>query len=164
MSSANPFLPGSIATPPAMTTYANTEYALDLPTNWKVLPTNTDNSVTFQSDADRAALFVSVDFYEIPADKARATAERLIETRLAQLETQSPGQVDMFDSGVQPHWQGQGLEMYYAAHVAKQDVVMYCVYVMPRRVVNVTLVSQHDRKEAMNLLRAVHAHFRPTLA
>ena len=164
MSSANPFLPGSIAAPPATTTYANTEYALDLPTNWKVLPTDTDNSVTFQSEADRAALFITVDFYEIPADKARATAERLIEARLAQLETQAPGQVDMFDSGVQPHWRGQGVEMYYAAHVAKRDVVMYFVYVMPRRVVNFTLVSKQDRQQAMALLRAVHSHFRPTLA
>ncbi len=54
--------------------------------------------------------------------------------------------------------------MYYAAHVAKRDVVMYFVYVMPRRVVNFTLVSKQDRQQAMALLRAVHSHFRPTLA
>ncbi len=70
----------------------------------------------------------------------------------------------MFDSDVQPHWQGQGLEMYYAAQVAKQDVVMYFVSVMPRRVLNLTLASKKDRKEAMALLRAVHSHFRPKLA
>jgi hypothetical protein len=51
--------------------------------------------------------------------------------------------------------------MYYAAHVAKRDVVMYFVYVMPKRVLNFTLVSQAERKQAMALLRAVHSHFRP---
>lgn len=147
-----------------MNTHTTTEYELDLPTNWKVLPSGDGNAVTFQSDADDAALFITVDFYEIPADKARATAERLINTRLARLESQAPGQVDMFDSGVQPHWQAQGTEMYFAAHIAKQDVVMYFVYVMPRRVLNLTLVSKRDRKEAMALLRAVHSHFRPKLA
>jgi hypothetical protein len=164
MSPANPYLPASHASPPAMNTLATTEYELDLPTNWKVLPSGDGNAVTFQSDADRAALHITVDFYEIPADKARATAERLINARLATLEGQAPGQVDMFDSDVQPHWQGQGLEMYYAAHVAERDVVMYFVYVMPRRVLNLTLVSKNDRKEAMALLRAVHSHFRPKLA
>lgn len=163
MSSPNPFLPDAPAAP-AMNTHTTTEYELDLPTRWKVRPSGDGNAVTFQSDADRAALFITVDFYEIPADKARATAERLINTRLATLESRSPGQVDMFDSGVQPHWQGQGIEMYSASHVAKQDVVMDFVYVMPRRVLNLTLVSKMDRKEAMALLRAVHSHFRPKLA
>ena len=167
MSPDNPFLPASHTSPAAaaaMNTHTTTEYELDLPAHWKVVPSGDGNAVTFQSDADRAALYVNVDFYEIPADKARATAERLINTRLATLAKQAPGQVDMFDSGVNPHWQGQGLEMYYAAHVARQDVVMYFVYVMPRRVLNLTLVSKNDRQQAMALLRAVHSHFRPKLA
>ena len=161
MSPANPFPPVAA---PAMNTHTTSEYALDLPSNWRVLPSGDGNAVTFQSDADDAALFITVDFYVIPADKARATAERLINTRLATLEKQAPGQVDMFDSDAQAHWQGQGLEMYYAAHVAKHDVVMYFVYVMPRRVLNLTLVSKNDRKEAMALLRAIHSHFRPRLS
>ena len=86
------------------------------------------------------------------------------EARLAALEQQDPGQVDMFDSGVQPHRQGLGLEMYYAAHVAKREVVMYFVYILPQRVMNLTLVSKKGRNEAMALLRAVHSHFRPKLA
>ena len=164
MSSPNPFLPASSAAAPAMNTHTTTEYELDLPANWKVLPSEDGNAATFQSDADDAALFITVDFYVIPADKARATAERLINTRLATLESQAPGQVEMFDSGVQPHWQGQGIAMYSASHVARRDVVMYFVYVMPRRVLNLTLVSKMDRPEAMALLRAVHSHFRPRLA
>ena len=160
MSPANPFPPVAA---PAMNTHTTSEYVLELPTSWRVQPSGDGNAVTFQSDADGAALFITVDFYEIPADKARATAERLINTRLATLEKQAPGQVDMFDSDAKPHWQGQGIEMYYAAHVAKQDVVMYFVYVMPRRVLNLTLVSKKGRKEAMALLRAVHSHFRPNL-
>jgi len=70
----------------------------------------------------------------------------------------------MFDSGVHPHRQGRGLEMFYAAHVAKRDVVMYIVYMLPQRVINLTLVSKRNRDQAMGLLRAVHAHFRPKLA
>jgi hypothetical protein len=31
-------------------------------------------------------------------------------------------------------------------------------------VLNLTLVSKSDRREAMALLRAVHSHFRPKLA
>ena len=137
---------------------------IDLPRNWKVVPSGRDNMVTFHSAEDDAALMVDVDFYDIPPDKARSTAERLINARLATLEQQDPGQVDMFDSGVQPHRQGHGLEMYYAAHVAKRDVVMYFVYILPQRVMNLTLVSKKGRDEAMALLRAVHSHFRPKLA
>ena len=70
----------------------------------------------------------------------------------------------MFDSGVQPHRQGRGLEMHYAAHVAKRDVVMYFVCMLPQRVMNLTLVSKKGRNQAMALLRAVHSHFRPGLA
>jgi putative component of toxin-antitoxin plasmid stabilization module len=139
-------------------------WEIDLPRNWRVVPSGRDNTVTFQSDADDAALMIDVDFYDIPPDKARSTAERLINARLATLEQQDPGQVDMFDSGVQSHRQGQGLEMYYAAHIAKRDVVMYFVYILPQRVMNLTLVSKKGRNEAMALLRAVHSHFRPKLA
>jgi hypothetical protein len=144
--------------------HSNDAWQIDLPKRWRVVPSGRDNTVTFQSDADDAALMINVDFYDIPPDKARSTAERLINARLATLEQQDPGQVDMFDSGVQPHRQGQGLEMYYAAHVAKRDVVMYFVYILPQRVMNLTLVSKKGRNEAMALLRAVHSHFRPKLA
>ena len=147
-----------------LATHANAAWAITLPRPWKVVPSGHENTVTFQSAQDDAALMINVDYYDIPPDKARATAERLINARLATLEQQDPGQVDMFDSGVQPHGQGQGLEMYYAAHVARRDVVMYFVYILPRRVVNLTLVSKRDRKEAMGLLRAIHSHFRPKLA
>ena len=147
-----------------LNTHTTGAWQIDLPRNWKVVPSGRDNMVTFHSAEDDAALMVDVDFYDIPPDKARSTAERLINARLATLEQQDPGQVDMFDSGVQPHRQGQGLEMYYAAHVAKRDVVMYFVYILPQRVMNLTLVSKKGRNEAMALLRAVHSHFRPKLA
>lgn len=147
-----------------LNTHTTGAWQIDLPRNWKVVPSGRDNMVTFHSAEDDAALMVDVDFYDIPPDKARSTAERLINARLATLEQQDPGQVDMFDSGVQPHRQGHGLEMYYAAHVAKRDVVMYFVYILPQRVMNLTLVSKKGRNEAMALLRAVHSHFRPKLA
>lgn len=159
------FSPESPApTESGLNTHTTTAWSIDLPKPWKVVPGGHENTVTFRSDADDAALMINVDYFDIPPDKARATAERLINTRLATLEQQSPGQVDMFDSGVQAHGHGQGLEMYYAAHVEKRDVVMYFVYILPRRVVNLTLVSQRDRQEAMGLLRAVHSHFQPRLA
>ena len=162
----DPLFSPDMPVPPqsALTTYSNDAWQIDLPKRWRVVPSGRDNTVTFQSDADDAALMINVDFYDIPPDKARSTAERLINARLATLEQQDPGQVDMFDSGVQPHRQGRGLEMYYAAHVARRDVVMYFVYILPQRVMNLTLVSKKGRNEAMALLRAVHSHFRPKLA
>ena len=146
---------------PGLNTHTTGAWQVDLPRNWKVVPSGRDNAVTFHSAEDDAALMIDVDFYDIPPDKARSTAERLINARLAALEQQDPGQVDMFDSGVQPHRQGQGIEMYYAAHVAKRDVVMYFVYILPQRVINMTLASKKGRNEAMALLRAVHSHFHP---
>ena len=70
----------------------------------------------------------------------------------------------MFDSGTQAHSRGAGLEMHYAAHIADTDVVMYVVYVMPHRVLNLTVACQASRAEALALLNNVRAHFRPRLA
>ena len=163
MTSPTPFSP--TADPgAALTTYTTSEYAIDLPARWRQLPTPGDNAVTFQSDLDRAGIFISVDFYEIPADKAQATAQRLIDSRLAQHEKQAPGQVDVFDRGTRRHARGAGLEMHYAAHIANTDVVMTVVYVMPRRVLNLTLACTARRADALALLDAVRAHFRPGLA
>jgi hypothetical protein len=120
--------------------------------------------VNFQSDDKRAGIFITVDFYVIPQDKAHATAERLVNTRLAGHEQQARGQVDVFDRGVQRHSQVAGLEMHYAAHIANTDVVMYVVYVMPQRVLNLTLVCKAHRAEALALLDNVRAHFRPKLS
>jgi hypothetical protein len=160
----SPDPPVPVPAQPPLDMYGNAAYEIQLPKHWTVIPSGGDNTVNFHSAPDDAALMIDVDFYDIPADKARSTAERLINARLATLEQHDPGQVDMFDSGVQPHRQGRGLEMFYAAHVANRDVVMYIVYVLPQRVINLTLVSKRSRAEAMGLLRAVHAHFRPKLA
>ena len=129
-----------------------------------MIPTETGNSVTFQSDADRAGLFVSVDFYEIPSDKAQATADRLINARLARHAQESPGRVDMFDGASRPHWQGSGHEAHCAVAITQGPVVMDAVVVLSRRVLNLTLVCQRDRAAALALFGAVRAHFRPTLA
>lgn len=149
---------------PALSTYVTTEYAIDLPASWKQVPQPEPRAVAFQTIDGRAALFISVDFYVIPPDKAQATAQRLVDSRLAEHEKQAPGQVEVFHRGSQPHSQGVGLEMYYAAHIANQDVVMYLVYVMPMRVLNLTLVCKVDRTAAVALFKGVRAHFRPKLA
>jgi len=160
-----PLPPTSTGSPaPDLTTYTTAEYAIDLPASWKQIPSPESRAATFQTDDGRAGLFISVDFYVIPPDKARATAERLINSRLADHEKQAPGQVDMFHSGTQSHARGPGLEMYYAAHIAKEDVVMYLVYVMPSRVLNLTLVCKSDRAAAVALFKGIHAHFRPKIA
>ncbi len=162
---SSPFPPNQATAPlPTLNTYANDEWAIDLPPGWRVMPTDTDNSVTFQSDADRAGLFVSVDFYEIPADKAQATAERLINSRLARHAQESPGRVDMFDGASRVHWQGSGHEAHCAVEIANMHVVMDAVVVLSRRVLNLTLVCRRDRAAALALFGAVRAHFRPKLA
>jgi hypothetical protein len=97
--------------------------------------------------------------YVIPPDKALATAERPVNSRLADHEKQAPGKVEVFHRGSQRRSQGQGLEMYYTAHIANEDVVMSLVYVMPRRVLNLTL-----RAAAVALFKGIHAHFRPGIS
>ena len=160
-----PLPPTSTDSPASdLSTYTTTEYAIDLPASWKQIPSPESRAVTFQTDDGRAGLFISVDFYVIPPDKAQATAERLVNSRLADHEKQAPGKVEVFHRGRQRHSQGQGLEMYYAAHIANEDVVMYLVYVMPRRVLNLTLVCKSDRAEAVASFKAIHAHFRPRLS
>ena len=161
MSPANPFLPPPAAPRLVLNTHTTSEYAIDLPASWVLLPSDDPDAVTFGSDADRAGLFITVDFYDIPADKARGTAERLINSRLADHGKDAPGPVDVFDSGTRPHAQGTGLEMHYAAQIARGDVVMHAVYVMPRRVLNLTLVTRQDRATALALFDSVRAHFRP---
>ena len=166
MSPVNPFLTTPAAPrQPALNTYSNAEWAIDLPASWRVIPTDTGNSVTFQSDAERAGLFISVDFYEIPADKAQATADRLVNDRLSQHAADAPGRVDMFDSASEKHWQGTGHEARYAVQVGGRDIVQYAVQVMSRRVLNLTLAcSRRDRESAAALFAAIRAHFRPALA
>ena len=111
---------------------------------------------------DHAGLFVSVDFYEIPADKALATAERLLQTRLAQHNAQAPGQVELFDSGMQP--QGAGVEMHCAVQIGRDDVVLHAVYVMPRRVLNLTMATRHKRARAQSLFAEIRSRFTPLAA
>ncbi len=166
MSPVNPFLPTPAAPQQvALNTFANAEWAIDLPTTWRVIPTDTGNSVTFESDAERAGLFISLDFYEIPADKAQATADRLVNARLTRHAAEAPGRIDMFDGASRPHWQGSGHEAHYAVQIDGQDIVQYAVTVLSRRVLNLTLVCRHrDRASAAALFAAIRTHFRPALA
>ncbi len=163
---SNPFPPPSSAEfQPALNTYSNAEWAIDLPASWRVIPTDTGNSVTFQSDAEGAGLFISVDFYEIPADKAQATADRLVNERLSRHAADAPGRIDMFDGASQKHWQGSGHEARYAVQVDGRDIVQYAVYVMSRRVLNLTLAcGRRDRGSVAALFAAIRTHFRPALA
>ena len=130
-----------------------------------MIPTDTGNSVTFHSDADAAGLFISVDFYEIPPSKAQATADRLVNSRLAEHARQTPGRVDMFDGASQPHRQGTGHEAHYAVQIDGHDIVQYAVVVLSRRVLNLTLACRRsDRDAASALFAAIRAHFRPVFA
>jgi hypothetical protein len=165
MSQDNPFLHAPPAPAvPALNTHTTTEYAIDLPASWRLVPSDDGNAVTFQSDADRAGLFITVDFYEIPADKAQATADRLINSRLDRHAQEAPGRVQLFDGASRTHWQGSGHEAHCAVEIANENVVMDAVYVMSRRVLNLTLVCRRDRASALALFGAVRAHFRPVLA
>lgn len=165
MSPANPFLPTPAAAPSsALNTHTTSEYAIDLPASWRLVPSDDGNAVTFESDLERAGLYITVDFYEIPADKAEATATRLVNSRLTRHAQDAPGRVDMFDGASHAHWQGSGHEARYAVEIAGEHVVQYAVYVMSRRVLNLTLACRRDRASAVALFAAIRKHFRPAFA
>lgn len=145
--------------------YAYAEFHLDLPANWRQVPTQEDNALNFQSEADSAAITVSADLHDIPADKAQRLAEQCIADRMAALEAGNAGRVTVLQRDVKPHASGAGFEMSCAAEVAGEgeQVHLFLGYVTSRKILSFSMTCQPGRQEAVALFNAAVLHFRPRL-
>jgi len=150
--------------PPAPTErlheYAYSEFLIGLPGHWKEMPSGMDNTISFQSDTHGAAIIISADFYEIPAAKAQAVAQRCLGSRLEALEQATPGRVSALRRTIKPHSGGVGLELALVAETPEQ-VHVYLGHVTPRKVLNFALVGRPDRQATTELFDKTIANYRP---
>jgi hypothetical protein len=139
------------------------EFMLDLPDHWKSYPGPDSNTLNFHSEKEGAAIILSVQFFEIPAEKAAEFADVNVNSRIAAHEQQSPGRVEVLRRSVKPHSGGVGLEMSYAAEVSDENVFLYVGYVTRRKVLNLLMVCNPGREEAARLFNTAMNCFRPKL-
>jgi hypothetical protein len=153
----------SLTPPPAKQSHAYSEFLLDLPASWRQLTTPDDDTLTFQSDEDGAAIIIAADFHDIPDDEAQALAEQCISSRLGALEDASAGPVQVFQRAIKPHASGRGLEISFAAHAEGEHVHLYLGYVSARKILHFSMVCPPGKHEAVALFNAVVPGFRPRL-
>ncbi|MDQ0045137.1 MULTISPECIES: hypothetical protein [Variovorax] len=139
------------------------EFMLDLPDHWKTMPGPDANSLNFYSEHVKAAIVLSVQFYEVPGDKRQGLAEVCIKSRIEAHEQQFPGRVEVLQQSIRPHSGGVGLEMSYVAEVANENVFLFVGYVTNRKVLNLLMVCEPGREAAGQLFNATMATFRPKL-
>lgn len=149
--------------PPARHSYAYTEFLLELDTRWRQVPTDEDDTLTFRSDADSAALVISADFYDIADDQAQGVAEVAVESRIEAIRQASAGPVQVLHRAIQPHSGGTGLEMSFAVEAEGAPVHLYLGYVTTRKVLSFTMVCAPGKRAAVALFNATVPGFRPRL-
>ncbi len=59
------------------------EFILDLPDHWKSYPGPDSNTLNLHSEKEGAAIILSVQFFEIPAEKAADFADVNVNSRIA---------------------------------------------------------------------------------
>lgn len=150
------------AQPPAKRSHDYAEFQLDLEARWQQVPTDEGGALHFQSDADGAAIIISVDFFDIPDDKAQGIAEQCLGSRLAAIQAASAKPVQVLSQAIKPHISG-GLEMSFASEVDGEHVHLYLGYVTSRKILNFSMVCQPGRHEAVALFNATVPGFRPRL-
>lgn len=138
--------------------YAYNEFRIKLADDWRQLPTPEDNSFHYYSDALKAAIIISADFYAIPAERQAAVAERCLAAREESVERLAPGQVTQFHRSIQPHSGGIGLELSLGAEVPGKNIHLYLGYVTERKIFNLTMVCEPDRAAAESLFNQVVAN------
>lgn len=151
------------AAPEARHEYAYSEFLLELAVRWRQVPAQEEDTLNFFSDTDEAAIIISADFFEIPADKAQAIAEKCINSRIHALQTASNGRVQVLQQNIKAHSGGAGLEMSFVAEVDAEHVQLYLGYVTSRKILNFAMVCKPGRREAIALFNATVPGFRPRL-
>ncbi len=148
---------------PRLHEYAYSEFAVFLSDQWRQTPSSEDNTLLFHSSELGASITVSVDFYDIPQDKAALIADKTLSTRLDSLETLAPGKITVRQRAVKPHSSGAALELSFIAEVADDCIYLYLGYVTARKVLNFTLVCAPGGQAAAALYNEVVGNFRPRL-
>lgn len=148
--------------PQARQSYDYTEFLLELEPKWRQMTTDEGGALNFQSDVDGAAIIISVDFFDIPDDKARGIAEQCLSSRLAAIQAASEKPVQVLSQAIEPH-AGGCLEMSFASEVEGEHVHLYLGYVTSRKLLNFSMVCQPGRHDAVALFNATVPGFRPRL-
>jgi hypothetical protein len=162
--SLTPPAPAPVATAPEpLHEYPSSEFTLMLHARWRPEPGQDDNTRSFVSDLDGAALIISVDFAEIADDQAPAVAAHVIDSRLNALRAASAGDVQVLQQATQPHASGTGLQLSFIADVPGEHVHLHLGYVTARKVLNFAMVCQPGRQKAIELFNATVTGFRPRL-
>jgi hypothetical protein len=143
--------------------YAYSEFTLELAARWRQIPTDEDDTLTFHSDDDGAAVIISADFFDITNDKAEGVAEQCIGSRLGAIQAGSDKPLKVLQQSIKPHSGGVGLELSFAAEVEGGHVHLYLGYVTARKILNFSMVCQPDRYAAADLFNATVRGFRPRL-
>ncbi|MGQ3050884.1 MAG: hypothetical protein ACT6S0_03780 [Roseateles sp.] len=143
--------------------HAYSEFLLDLAPKWRQVATDDDNTLNFQSDEDGAVIIISVDFFDIPEDRAQALAEQCVDSRIEAIRAASEAPLQVLLRDIKPRTGGGGLEMSFAAHAEGEHVHLYLGYVTARKVLNFSMVCQPGRHEAAVLFNATVPGFRPRL-
>lgn len=148
---------------PAKHTYTYSEFTLELAHLWRQMPTAEENTLNFVSDADGAAIIISVDFYDIPAEKAQMTAEYAVDRRLDAVRQLTEGPVTVLHRSILPHSSGGGLEMSLAVEPERGHLHLFLGYVTARKVLNFTMICPPGKEKAVALFNATVPGFRPRL-
>lgn len=151
--------------PPAAAkhTYEYSEFHLTLAHGWRQVPTDEENTFNFVSDGDGAAIVVSLDFFDIPADKAQQMAEFALDRRLDAVRQLAEGPVTLLHRAIEPHASGQGLEMSFAAEPEGGHLHLFLGYVTARKVLNFSMTCPPGKDRAVALFNATVPGFRPRL-
>jgi hypothetical protein len=146
----SPPAPAPAKVPEKLVEYSYNEFFLDLPEHWRQIPTAEDRTLNWHSPVENATVTISVDFYEVPDQKALKFAEVCVEGRNGAMEALAPGKVTVLQRSIKPYSGGDGLEMAYSAQIP-EHTYLYLGYVTARKVFNFGLTCGPDKFAAADL-------------
>jgi hypothetical protein len=146
----SPLAPAPAQQPEKLVEYSYNEFFLDLPEHWRQIPTAEERTLNWHSEVENASVTISVDFYEVPEEKALKLAEVCVNGRNEAMESLAPGKVSVLQRSIKPYSGGGALEMAYAAQIP-DHTYLYLGYVSARKVFNFGLTCGPDRFAASEL-------------
>jgi hypothetical protein len=146
----SPPAPAPVKQPEKLIEYSYNEFFLELPEHWRQIPTAEERTLNWHSAIENASVTISVDFYEVPEEKALKFAEVCVNGRNEAMESLAPGKVSVLQRSIKPYSGGGALEMAYAAQIP-DHTYLYLGYVTARKVINFGLTCGPDRFAALEL-------------
>jgi hypothetical protein len=149
--------------PKKVIAYDTSEFSLDLADHWQEAQVGQQNTLNWISEQESASITLSVDFYDIPADKAHAVAENVLSARHSALTASTSTPISVLRREVKPHSGGIGLELVYFAEVQNECAYQFIGYVTSRKIFNFTVVSTRGPQHATTLFQSVMGSLRVNL-